>query len=266
MGSVALEGFGSGGAGLNFKVVFNPQPSDPKENTIWVETDVPITSYIFSATEPEAPTDGKDGMVWISTGTSSTVEFNALKKNGIQVYPLSAKQYVGGAWVDKTAKSWQGGEWVDWWNGELYKAGNEYEFITGGWIASTWKVDNLSSVTPTVTRSEDSIVVAVSTPSSSGTCGTLRTTNKIDLSVAKRLHFEFDINIPDGAIKFFVASGATSDVVNVVAMGSIGNTTATKYDLDVSAINDGSYYIGVQVSAFNYNTKKLTMYECKLEA
>ena len=33
---------GSGGAPLNFKVVGNPQPSNPKVNTIWVDTDVPI--------------------------------------------------------------------------------------------------------------------------------------------------------------------------------------------------------------------------------
>ena len=111
MGSVSLEGFGGGGAGLNFKVVGNPQPASPSENTIWVDTDEEITGWCFSATEPETPAEG---MVWISTGVSSTVEFNALKKNGITVYPSSAKQYVDGAWVNKTAKSYQNAQWVDW--------------------------------------------------------------------------------------------------------------------------------------------------------
>ena len=55
-----------------------------------------------------------EGMAWIETGISSPVEFNALKKNGIQVYPISAKQYVGGAWVEKTAKTYKDGEWVPW--------------------------------------------------------------------------------------------------------------------------------------------------------
>ena len=120
----AVEASGGGG-GLNFSVVGGlTQPADPKENTIWVETNVDITSWIFSATEPEAPADGKDGPVWITSGTSSPVEFNALKKNGIQVYPLSAKQYVSGAWVDKTAKIYQGGEWVEWIpTNYLFKAG-----------------------------------------------------------------------------------------------------------------------------------------------
>ena len=41
-----------GGTSLNFKVVGNPQPSSPKENTIWVDTDTPIPSWEFSATQP----------------------------------------------------------------------------------------------------------------------------------------------------------------------------------------------------------------------
>ncbi len=94
---------------LNFEVVDGTTaPSNPKENVIWVNTSTPITSWMFSATEPTSP---DDKMVWISTGTSSTVEFNALKKNGIQVYPISAKQYIGGAWVDKEIKCYQNGGW-----------------------------------------------------------------------------------------------------------------------------------------------------------
>lgn len=111
-GNIILNIGGSGGGtSLNFKVVGNPEPVNPRENTIWVNTDVEITGWIFIATEPTNPTDG---LVWISTRTSSLVEFNALKKNGIQVYPISAKQYVSGAWVDKEAKSYQNGAWVDW--------------------------------------------------------------------------------------------------------------------------------------------------------
>lgn len=100
---------GGGSGGLNFKIVGGTsEPSNPKENTIWVNTDTDITSWIFGVDEPDEPVDG---MVWITVGTSSTVAFNVLKKNAIQVYPISAKQYVGGAWVDKEAKCYQDGEW-----------------------------------------------------------------------------------------------------------------------------------------------------------
>ena len=133
---------GSGGSNpLNFKVICNPKPENARENTIWVDTDR-INNYYFSATQPE---NMEEYDVWFPIGTSSPVGFNAVKKNGIQVYPISAKQYVNGAWVDKTAKSWQGGKWVDWWSGVLYESGNEWRAITGGWNSYAEKNTTTSS-------------------------------------------------------------------------------------------------------------------------
>lgn len=110
-----------GGAPLNFKVVGGTTaPSNAKENTIWINTSTAITSYVFSATQPTNPVAG---MVWIFTGTSSNGAFNVLKKNGIYIYPIYAKQYVSGKWVDKTAKCWQGGKWINWWTGDIYVNG-----------------------------------------------------------------------------------------------------------------------------------------------
>lgn len=143
---------GGGGAALNFKVLAYATEeallaATPAENTIGIITETPITSWIFSATEPSP---AAAGMVWISIGTSSSVEFNALKKNGLQVYPISAKQYVGGAWVDKVAKSYQGGEWVVWLI-YLYKAPEEYTELTGGWTRDgfTWGSMGIGTVTKT---------------------------------------------------------------------------------------------------------------------
>lgn len=105
-----------GGTSLNFTIKAYPteealMASTPKANTIGIITENKITSWEFSAIEPSAPAEG---MVWISVGTNSAVEFNALKKNAVQVYPISAKQYVDGAWVSVTAMSYQGGEWKNW--------------------------------------------------------------------------------------------------------------------------------------------------------
>jgi hypothetical protein len=115
-----------GGAGLNFKIAGNPKPGNPAENTIWVDTETPITSWIFSE---EKPSPAEDGMVWFNIGTSSAVAFNALKKNGIMVYPISAKQYVNGAWVDVEAKSYQNGVWEAWATIVLDKANQAFDFI-----------------------------------------------------------------------------------------------------------------------------------------
>ena len=105
-----------GGSHLNFSVKTYATEeallaAAPKENTIGVITETPMTGWVVDVNEPTASVNG---VVWISTGTSSTVEFNALKKNGIQVYPIYAKQYTSGAWVYKPAKSYQGGKWLEW--------------------------------------------------------------------------------------------------------------------------------------------------------
>lgn len=210
---------GASGTPLNFKVVGNPQPTNPKENMFWVNTDQKITGWNFSATDPfnfkiasnagdvvgtaggitftkknagkaifafvrnetftipllvsdsqdaavlvrsdgeeheafsftykdkiwyntypglgmdlwdtatpkiENTTDivtikeylvdmleKAEGTVWFQTGATSTVEFNALKKNGLQVYPLKASRYISGAWTEVAAKIYQSGSWKD---------------------------------------------------------------------------------------------------------------------------------------------------------
>ena len=144
----------SGGADLNFEVVGGTtEPSNPIENTIWVNTSNTITSWIFSATQPNSPTEG---MVWISTGISSEVEFNALKENNVQVYPISAKQYIGDAWVFAETKSYQMGVWVNWWHGELYENGDQYTYYTGGF--GTFKAHGQTNW-GTATFNENNIVI-----------------------------------------------------------------------------------------------------------
>ena len=99
-----------GGASLNYDVVGGTSRpgGSVKENTIWVNTAVNITSHVFSAGHPSSPSAG---MVWFGTGKSSSVAINALKKNGLYVYPVSCEQYVSGSWVSKDAKAYQDGEW-----------------------------------------------------------------------------------------------------------------------------------------------------------
>lgn len=98
----------SAGVSLNFKIVGgDTKPTNAEENTIWINTTTPISSWEFSATQPSAVS----GRVWISTDTFSPVEFNALKENSIQVYPISASQYVSGVWVNKDIQLYQNNEW-----------------------------------------------------------------------------------------------------------------------------------------------------------
>ena len=109
MGTCFLYGNGGGGTSLNFKVVGGTtQPENPKENTIWVNTDTEITSWEFSTVTPGSPAAG---MVWIRTRFGSPTPFNALKKNEVRVYPVSTQQYLDGVWTDKTTMIYFDGAW-----------------------------------------------------------------------------------------------------------------------------------------------------------
>ena len=119
-----------GGAPLNFKVVGGTtQPTDPKENMIWVNTSTEITGYYFSATQPE---NMENGEVYFYTGKTNPVEFNALKKNTVMVYPISVKQMTSGELKDVVAKIYQNEKWIDW---DIYflKGSDFCDSFTGGW-------------------------------------------------------------------------------------------------------------------------------------
>lgn len=239
--TVPLEGFGGGSNPLNFKVVGGTSaPASPKENTIWVNTDTEITGWFFNATEPEAPAEG---MVWISTGTFSSVEFNALKKNGLQVCPISAKQYINGAWVDKTAKSYQDGVWVDWFS-VLYDSGDEFEPITGGWAAYYGTTSSYPNK-GTLTKNTDNLQITI--PNKSNI--TVHTARKIDLSNYSVAEFDVECISHYDAYTLSCyadntenyAPGGSAKAASINA--NIANGTRATICLDISNLS-GFYYIG----------------------
>lgn len=237
------------GGGLNFKVVGNPQPASPKENTIWVNTDVPITSYIFSATEPEAPADGKNGPVWISTGTSSTVEFNALKKNGLKVYPISAKQYIDGAWVDKTAKSYQNGEWVNW---------AKY-YIQNGKLVETLSGVLRTGQTVSMSQKGDYVEIKATGQSSGG----YAYPSPINVTDYRKLVLYVDIlsgvydNYAVGPVLLTALNAANVTALNSNIIASeMANSVGTHIlECNISEY-DGNYYIGVNVNCGDSSSKR----------
>ena len=238
MGTCILYGNGgSGGASdLNFKVVGGTSaPSSPKENTIWVNTSVAITGWAFSATAPSSPAAG---LVWIPTGEYSAVKFNALKKNGIQVYPASAKQYVGGAWVYKTAKIYQGGAWKELIT-YLYNKGNECTDLTGGWAATATKPSGSGStaVTPAVTKGTDSITISLTSGWEVGyRIGYLATVKSIDLTNYSKITANVTNLSVNGEI--IVSNSKTSGFSKAATMKLSVGVNA----LDISSLN-GKYYV-----------------------
>lgn len=228
--------------GLNFRVVGGlTQPSGPAENTIWVETDTDISSYVFAASEPAEPVEG---MVWIKTSAASGVSFNALKKNEIVVYPSACYQYVDGAWINKTARTYQDGEWKEW-TVYLYNAGDECADLTGGWVAKALaKASGGSAAAPTITAGESTLTMTGTV--SKG--GVVHTVNKIDLTGKSTLRFSGTLS-PAATSGFWATVGVWSDFgstyqANLAAYLDATSETTGEQAIDVSSLS-GEYYIGV---------------------
>lgn len=170
-----------GGTALNFKVVPGlTQPGTASENTIWVKTER-IGAWYFSANQPEGL---QEWDVWFQTGTESATEFNALKKNAVQVYPQSAKQMVGGVLADIDAMSYQNSEWVDWIK-YLFNYGNQsYEWQTRAWAYNSVGIGKV----PTVSENADgSISLSLTAGAGSYPGGAYELVEDIDLTSIKKL-------------------------------------------------------------------------------
>lgn len=243
MGEAFISRRGGGGAGLNFSVkAYSSKfalPSVEKENTIAVITDAEITSWMFSATVPEYPSEG---MVWISTGTSSVVEFNALKKNVLQVYPTSAMQYYDGAFHDVFAYCYQDGSWVQFseviTSLYLYKEGDECTDITGGWNGT--KGSNYLSFGGTTSSS--GTVTSVSTKSAFSCDGYTQMVVDFELTnVHGSVNGNFGFTLPSSSAK---ATFATKNVtVNKRQTASIDVSSVT----GTVTFNTTAYYATVKI-------------------
>lgn len=124
-----------GGDPFSFNVVGGTAPpSNPRENTIWVNTDVPITKVDWNPSKDSSLQ--QHGRVNINGAATEwrTPYINVLKnpKNVIFRFPKTVYQYVNGVWVHKEAKIFQGGAWIDIIY-YLYNSGDKCTSETGGW-------------------------------------------------------------------------------------------------------------------------------------
>lgn len=223
---------------LNYKVVGGTSaPSSPVGNTIWINTSNAITFYTF---QPLTPSNPQEGWVWINVAPSySPVAFNALKENRIQLYPISAKQYISGAWVNKTAKTYQSGTWKDWVI-YLYNTGDKCESVHGGWTTSTrWHATNAK--TPYITYNEDTMLVGVTGSGKNFQSGILETVDGVDLTNYSKLTFvvtktEASQAFDDGWVRVYI--GTTANLSgNVTANVEKYIDRPGTYTLDISSLS-----------------------------
>lgn len=226
---------------------FEKDDIEVKENTIWVDTDVPITGYKFSATEPEEPVDG---MVWIKTGKNSDGVFNIV--DDVIIHPISAKQYILETWVDVEAKNYKNDEWVEW-IVSLYNAGNEYIDVTGGWVCKSFLIDkatNYTPVTKTLTKNDDHILLSSSFGDNTSTI--ICHEKPIDLTEWSTVTIEFEVTrtAVKNAARLQICDTALSgsSYAAVMLFDSGGVYGDGKASVDISNLS-GEYIIGIPIWA-----------------
>ena len=248
---------------INYSIVGSlTEPANPTQNMIWVETDTPIGKTFFVNNTPSETF--VDGDIWIYTGNTSSVSFNALKIGDVYmnaIYPIFVKQYINGAWVNVVAKTYQDGEWVDW-TLLLYDNGNEFIDITGGWVAKKIPLtsSNSQSATPSITRNADSIQFKLS--GTGGTGGAVHMANKRDVTDRRTISFYGNTNGTERStihLSLWTEFGSNTDENLVLnkSLHEIPNFREMPVILDVSALS-GEYYVGARLVGYADNQPALT--------
>lgn len=260
-----------GGTGLRLKVLGGTAaPESPADNTLWVNTATPISSYAFSADEPASPVAGT---VWIKTGASSAAAFNAHRKNILMLYPLGCMQYISGAWVKKQAQLYTGGKWTNIASGIRIMADGVYDdTVTGGWISGSHRFTSDSSATqlkPTVETSPSSFTMQLKGTNYFIYNGSALSAEDIDFTDIKRISLKGTVNAVQGQVFALSVMDRANTYTSTGALArveAVNDAAATEFSvtLDVNSIV-GSYALAFGLQVQNKNTLLVNVTELILE-
>ena len=230
-------------------------PQSPKENTIWIKTSTTISDWAFSASAPIAA----EGLVWIKTGTSSTIAFNASPKGVVMIYPLQASQYINGAWVTVEAKSYIGGEWKTWFT---YLYNNGGTDISGGFQASAVKPSGGGGtlLTPTTAYFDNTKHPLKIWIANGNYCFSLFNNTAFSVNNINRIEIVYSDTSTSG-ITLCVTNSRSA---NYTMAASVSPTSSSGTAIiDVSSLT-GSYYFGAFLHSDYNNSRSLTISEIRL--
>lgn len=208
---------------LNFNVVGNPKPENPKENTIWLNTDVAIPNWIFTDTKPSS---GNEGAVCILTGKGSACAFNALRRNAVMVNPVGAVQYNSGAWKNVEIQVYQGG-WKNLLSEVVFFGNGKINTDVFGNIAKT----NSGANEPTINNGNIEFRHYVDVKTSK--LFNLSSFNTIECTIANWNYMDINIGLVD-------ANGNGNSLTRIQNDQTAGGLTI----FDISGYT-GEYYLGL---------------------
>lgn len=254
---------GGGAGGVDFSIVGGAtQPSSPKENMIWINTETPIGAVSFSAARPISATLGD---VWIAECKPFSIGINIGGKNTMMFYISKCYQYDSEKFVEIPGMIYRSGAWAELHDYALYAPGDEKGITTGGWLSKGMKSQSDSGAsakeTPISSTEQYLLIDSSEDTGSDGAC-ILYAADPIDLTDFKSLVFEGDFTRGGTSsatrnLSFCAWSSFPSYyyVSSTKAAGQdVPGTTATMITVDVSSLN-GFYYVGCGAT---YSIVKLT--------
>ena len=250
MGEVIITRRGgiSSGGGIGSKIVRGTvRPTNPEENTVWVNTDVAINGYDFSSTRPANPSEG---MLWFETSVVKSylsVDVDATEENAVRFYPVNCRQYVNGVWENKDFEVYANDEWAKGFFTYIYNRGDTFDNFVGGWdrraIASS--ADFYEPVAPGLTFESDTM--RITQIITSGTYlyenGIVSTKNKIDLTPYSKISVvvsSVSTTYSGSSVDFRIHDSFGTYQSNGLIASTSCKTTGTK-TIDVSNINRAVY-------------------------
>lgn len=183
---------GGGSGGVSLEVVGgSAQPSSPKENMIWLNTETPIGAVCFSAGQPLTAANGD---VWIAECKPFSTAIDIGGKNTMIFYISKCYQYDSEKFVEIPGQIYKGGVWEGIYDYRLFVPGDDKAITTGGWITQAMKSTSDSGASAKDTPIEHTEQYMSVDTSSAGTYGScvLRTVLPVDLTGFKSLVFEGD--------------------------------------------------------------------------
>ena len=170
------------------------------------------------------------GFVWFKTAATSTVTFDALKKNAIEVRPVGAVQWLNGKWTDLTAKIYQNGAWVIFSKFVIFDGSNGISLGTWSKVQSGALTVNANSVR--LAADQYNIVAAINDYG-------------VDVTSYKTLTVNVTAFLKAGSQSTHNLVGLSATPTSTDAWGFVASTAVNgvgKYTLDISALTGVHYF------------------------
>ena len=219
-------GGGSGSVG-GIKVVTGiTEPSNPKENMIWVKSVNAGNKHVFSVDEPAEPFEG---LIWFSASEDGII--------------TQANVYANGAWNRVDTYMYLSGAWVHIASSivYLYNKGDTCDAVSGGWEAAAWYINSgAPGSVPRLTEGASSLAVA----RTNYRTGLVQARTAVNLDKIRKISAVISGNTDHNSnLTVATSGGAIGFPPNVKASKSLFNGTV---ELDVSALS-GNHFVGFKV-------------------